>query len=163
MRAKSIVAIVVGVLGVVAGASAQYPSAPGIPPASAQDAKPAQPKGVTSRGLVTSLGPAASIPITIPVALSGQVVEIAAGGQTGKMRNLVPSFLYVLGGTLAIDTEGGPIGVSGIQYHSEGQSYAAPPGLWYNVMNTGQTPAKFLVLFIATPGAKTTEQGKPED
>lgn len=164
MTLKSIVAILVALFVFAGGALAQqYPNVPGIAPAQAQDQKAAEPKGVKSRGLVTSLGPAASISLTVPVALSGQVVEIAPGGQTGKVRNLVPSYLYVLEGTLVIDTEGGPIGVSGVQYHAEGQSYAAPTNLWYNVMNTGTTPAKYLMLFIATPGAKTTEQGKAED
>src|SRR5204862_341862 len=82
-------------------------------PAHAQDAKPAQPKGVKSRGLVGSTGAIASVALSIPAALSGQVVELAPGGQTGKQRNLAPSFLYVLEGTLVIETEGGPIGVSG--------------------------------------------------
>src|SRR3989442_11322514 len=129
MRPKAIVAILVGVFVIAGGAQAQ-------------DAKPAEPKGVKTGGLITSLGPVGSIPITVPVALTGQVIEIAPGGQTGKQRNLTPSFLYVLEGTLVIDTEGGPGGVSGIQYHAEGQPYAGPANLWYNVMNTGQKPAR---------------------
>ena len=150
MRPKAIVAILVGVFVIAGGAQAQ-------------DGKPAEPKGVKTRGLVTSLGPVGSIPVTVPVALTGQVIEIAPGGQTGKQRNLTPSFLYVLEGTLVIDTEGGPGGVSGIQYHSEGQSYAGPASLWYNVMNTGQKPARFLLIFVAPPGAKTVEQAKGDD
>lgn len=163
MMRKTFVAAAVALVVFVAGAQAQYPNAPGVSLASAQDAKPAQPKGMMSRGLVTSLGPMASAPMTVPVALSGQVVELAPGGQTGKLRNLVPSFLYVLDGTLVIDTEGGPIGVSGVQYHAEGQSYAGPAGVWYNVMNTGQAPARYLILYVAPPGAKTTEQAKAEE
>jgi Cupin domain len=164
MTLKPIVAILAAVLVFVGGAFAQqYQNVPGIAPAQAQDQKPVEPKGVKSRGLVTSLGPVASIPLTVPVALSGQVVELAPGGQTGKMRNLAPAFLYVLEGTLVIDTEGGPAGVSGVQYHAEGQSYAGPTNLWYNVMNTGTTPAKYLILYVATPGAKTNEQGKADD
>jgi hypothetical protein len=129
----------------------------------AQDAKPPEPKGVTARGLVGSTGPIASAAVSIPAALSGQVIELAPGGQTGRQRNLVPSFLYVIQGTLVVDTQGGPIGVSGVQYHGEGQSYAGPPNLWYNVMNTGQQPAKYLILFVAPPGAKTWEAFKADD
>jgi quercetin dioxygenase-like cupin family protein len=129
----------------------------------AQEDKVPEPKGVTSRGLVGSTGPIASVGVTVPVALSGQVVDLAPGGQTGRQRNLVPSFLYVLEGTLVIDTMGGPISVSGVQYHGAGQAYAAPANLWYNVMNTGQKPAKYLLLFVAPPGAKTVEPFKAED
>jgi quercetin dioxygenase-like cupin family protein len=163
MRPKVNVAVVVGLVILASGAHAQYGVAPGIAPAQAQDAKPAQPKGVTSRGLVGSTGPIAAVGLAVPAALTGQVVELAPGGQTGRQRNLVPSFLYVLEGTLVLDTEGGPIGVSGVQYHGEGQAYAGPAGLWYNVVNTGQKPARFLLLFVAPPGAKTWEPFKADD
>jgi len=131
--------------------------------AQAQDDKAPEPKGVSTRGLVGSTGPIASVGVTVPVALSGQVVDIVPGGQTGRQRNLTASFLYVLQGNIVIDTTGGPIGVSGVQYHGEGQGYAAPANLWYNVMNTGQKPAKYLLLFVAPPGAKTVEPFKAEE
>jgi quercetin dioxygenase-like cupin family protein len=152
---RLMVAIIAAVLVVVGGA--------GVAPVQAEDGKAPEPKGVTSRGLVGSTGPIASVAVTVPVALSGQVVELAPGGQTGRQKNLTPSFLYVLEGTLVIDTMGGPISVSGVQYHGTGQAYAAPANLWYNVMNTGQKPAKYLLLFVAPPGAKTVEPFKAEE
>lgn len=158
-----VVAVVVTLFVMVGGADAQYGVAPGIPAAQAQDGKAPAPKGVSSRGLVGSTGPIASVGLTVPAALSGQVVELAPGGQTGRQRNLAPSILYVLQGTLVIDTAGGPIGVSGVQYHGEGQAYAGPANLWYNVTNTGQQPAKFLLLFVAPPGAKTWEPFKADE
>src|SRR5437016_11520516 len=96
MKLKGTVAVVVGLLILVGGAYAQ-------------DAKPAQPTGVKSRGLVGSTGAIASVAVSVPAALSGQVVELAPGGQSGKQKNLAPSFIYVLEGTLVIETEGGPI------------------------------------------------------
>jgi redox-sensitive bicupin YhaK (pirin superfamily) len=162
MRLKGIVAVVVGLFIVAGGAQAQY-SGPGIAPAQAQGAKPPEPKGVTSRGLVGSTGAIAAVGLSVPAALSGQIIELAAGGQTGQQRNLVPSFLYVLEGTIVIDTQGGPISVSGVQYHGEGQAYAGPAGLWYNVTNTSPKPARFLLLFVAAPGAKTWEPFTPDD
>lgn len=152
---RLMVAIVVAVLVVMSGAR--------LAPIQAQDGKAPEPKGVTSRGLVGSTGPIASVSVTVPVALSGQVIELAPGGQTGRQKNLTPSFLYVLEGTLVIDTMGGPISVSGVQYHGTGQAYAGPANLWYNVMNTGQKPAKYLLLFVAPPGAKTVEPFKAEE
>lgn len=164
MKRKTFVAGAVAFLVFVGGAVAQqYHNVPGIAPAHAQNAKPAEPKGMKSRGLVSSLGPMAAAPMTVPVNMTGQVIELAPGGQTGKMRNLVPSFLYVLEGTLSIDTEGGPVGVSGMQYHAEGQSYAGPPNLWYNAINSGMAPVRYLILFVAPAGAKTTEQAKAEE
>jgi mannose-6-phosphate isomerase-like protein (cupin superfamily) len=164
MTLKSFVAVGVAVFVFVGGAQAQYYyGGASTPAARAQDAKPEQPKGVKSRGLVGSTGSIASVAMTVPVAMTGQVVEIVPGGQTGTQRNLVPSFIYVLEGTLVINTKGGPIGVDGIQYHGEGQSYAGPANLWYNVMNTGQAPARYVILYVAPPGAKTVEQAKGDE
>ena len=147
-------AVIVAGMMVIGGAMAS--------PAVAQGDKAPAEKGVTTSPLVTSLGPyrqAASVPIV----MTGQVVEIAPGGQTGRERNLGPSFLYVLEGTLTTNTEGGPIGISGVQYHSAGQSYSAPPELWHNYSNSGQSPVKYLQLLISTPGGPATERAKPED
>lgn len=129
----------------------------------AQDEKPEEPKGVSARGLIGSTGPIPRIAATIPVVLTGQVVEIAAGGQSGRMRVLAPAYLYVLDGILTINTYGGPIGVSGVQYHAAGHSYAPPTGLWFNVMNSGQTPVRYLVLYLGTPGGAVSEQAKGDD
>src|SRR5262245_52361893 len=83
---------------------------------------PPQPKGVKTTNLVTSLGGFRGT-ANIPVVLTGQIVELEPGGQTGRERHLVPSYVYVLEGILTTDTDGGPTGVAGIQYHAAGQSY----------------------------------------
>lgn len=126
------------------------------------DKAPPVEKGVKTSPLVTSLGPFRQ-PTSVPVVMIGQVVEIAPGGQTGRERTLVPSFLYVVEGTLTTDTEGGPIGIGGIQYHTAGQSYAEPTGLWHNYSNTGQAPVKYILLLLTTPGGAATEKAKADD
>lgn len=131
-------------------------------PAAAQGDKAPEEKGVKTSPLVTSLG-AFRQPTSIPIVMSGQIVEIAPGGQTGRERTLVPSFLYVLEGTLTTNTEGGPIGVGGVQYHAAGQSYSEPVGLWHTNSNSGQTPVKYLLLLISTPGGAATEKAKADD
>lgn len=156
MRLKATIAVVVALFVVVGGAQAQY-GGPGTPPASAQDGKPAQEKGVKSRNLVTSLGGFRGT-ASVPIVLTGQVVEIAPGGQTGRQRHLVPSYIYVLEGTLTTNSEGGPVGVAGAQYHAAGQSYMDAPGVWHNHTNGGMAPVKYLLLLIGTPGGATTEK-----
>jgi hypothetical protein len=129
----------------------------------AQDEKPEEPKGVTSSGLIGSTGAIPRIAGAIPIVVTGQVVEIAPGGQSGRLRTLAPSYLYVLDGILTINTYGGPIGVSGVQYHAAGHSYAPPMGLWFNAMNTGQAPVKYLMLYVGTPGGAVSEQAKADE
>src|SRR5713226_8752808 len=117
MRLKAAVAVLVALFIVVGGAQAQY-GALSAPVAQAQDAKAMGEKGVTAKSLVTSLGGFRGT-ANVPVVLTGQ---------TGRQRHMVTSYIYVLEGTLTTNSEGGPIGVAGVQYHTEGQSYMDVPG-----------------------------------
>jgi len=132
-------------------------------PALAQAPGPApQPKGVTSSNLITSLGGFREV-VSIPVVLTGQTVEIEPGGQTGRQRHTVPTFIYVLEGTLVTNSEGGRVGVGGAQYHAAGQSYSDPVGVWHNHSNPGQAPVKYLLLFLSTPGGEITQKAGADD
>ena len=153
MRTKTIVA---GALAAVVLAGAPVSSA------RAQDSKVPQEKDVKSTAIVTSLGPFREA-VSIPVLLSGQVIEIAPGGQTGRQRHNVPSFIYVLEGTLVTNSEGGRVGVAGVQYHAAGQAYSDPVGVWHNHSAAGSQPVKYLLLLISTPGANVTEKAKADE
>ena len=130
--------------------------------ADAQQGAPEKEKGVKSSNLVTSLGGFRGT-ATVPIVLTGQVVTIEPGGQTGRQRHTVASYVYVLEGTLTTNSMGGPVGVGGVQYHSEGQSYMDAPGVWHNHTNTGSTPVKYLLLLISTPGASDLTQKAGDD
>jgi quercetin dioxygenase-like cupin family protein len=157
MSTKAVLALTLAALALVSLL------APAAAQAQAQtDAAPAQPKGVTARGLVSSSG-GFSASTAVPIVMTGQIVEIVPGGQTGRERYLVPAYIYVLEGILTTDSEGGATGVGGVQYHAAGQSVPlAPPGTWHNFYNSGQAPVKYLLLFVGTPGA-TTQQKAPTD
>ena len=153
MRASGIAAVVVtslAVLGLVGPAAAQAPAP--VP----------QPKGVKTSNLITSLGGFREV-VNIPVILTGQTVEIEPGGQTGRQRHNVPTFVYVLEGTLVTNSEGGRVGVGGVQYHAPGQSYSDPVGIWHNHSNPGTTPVKYLLLFLSTPGGEITQKAGTDD
>jgi quercetin dioxygenase-like cupin family protein len=129
----------------------------------AQDGKAAVAKGVTTKNLVTSLGGFRGT-ASVPIVLTGQVVELEAGGQTGRQRHMVPSYIYVLEGTLTTSSEGGPVGVAGVQYHTEGQSYMDAPGVWHNHTNTTGKPVRYLLLLISTPApASLTQKASADD
>jgi quercetin dioxygenase-like cupin family protein len=144
----------VGIGGAPTGAQYGGPA-----PAQAQGGAPAQAKGVTSRNLVTSLGGFRGTG-SVPIILAGQIVEIEPGGQTGRQRHLVPSYIYVLEGILTTNSDGGPVGVDGVQYHGAGQSYMDAVGVWHNHSNGGTTPIKYLLLLISTPGGATTQKAE---
>ena len=162
MKRVSIVAVVVA--GLVAGswipAPAQYGGTPAV---QAQENAPLQDKGVTAVNLVTSTG-GFSARTDLPLVLTGQKVQIEPGGETARQRFLVPAFVYVLDGVLTTDSEAGATGVKGLQYYAGGQAVALPPtGTWLHFYNSGQEPVTFIVLFVGTPGATTTQKAAPAD
>ena len=133
-----------------------------VTPASAQAPAVPQPKGVKSTSLITSLGGFREV-VSVPVVMTGQTVEIEPGGQTGRQRHTVPTFVYVLEGTLVTNSEGGRVGVAGVQYHAAGQSYSDPVGAWHNHSNPGPGPVKYLILFLSTPGGEITQKAGAND
>jgi hypothetical protein len=119
----------------------------------AQDEKVAEPKGVTVRGLVTSLG-GFSATVSTPLLVTGATVELAPGGQTGRQEFRVPTYIYVIEGTLITEYEAGPIGIKGTQYHAAGQSFmdSGGAGWWHNFVNRSEKPVKYLMLHLGYPG-----------
>ena len=131
-------------------------------PVWAQSQPPAEPKGVTVKGLVTSLG-AFSATVNTPIFVTGATVELAPGGQTGRQEFRVPTYIFVIEGTLITEYEAGPIGVKGTQYHAAGQSFMdlGGAGWWHNLVNRSEKPVKFLMLHLGYPGRPDPIQ-KPE-
>lgn len=120
-------------------------------PARAQDAKAPEPKGVAVRGAVTSLGGFGAT-VTAPILVTGATVELAPGGQTGRQQFRVPTYVYVIQGTLTTEYEAGPVGIKGAQYHAAGQSFMDNGGWWHNHANRGAQPVKYILLHVGYPG-----------
>ena len=127
-------------------------------PAGAQDSK--EPKGVSARPLVTSLG-GFSATVNAPIFVTGSTVTLAPGGQTGRQQFRVPTFVYVVEGILTTMYEAGPVGIMGAQYHSAGQSFMDNGSWWHNHTNRTDKPLKYLILHLGYPGRPDPIQ-KPE-
>jgi hypothetical protein len=129
-------------------------------PASAQDSK--DPKGVTVKALVTSLGPFAAT-VSTPIFVTGGTVELQPGGQTGRQQFRMPTYIYVVEGILTTDYEAGPVGIKGAQYHGTGQSFMDNGGWWHNHANKTDKPVKYLMLHIGYPGRPDpVQKAEPE-
>ena len=120
-------------------------------PADAQDQKVPEPKGVNTRGLVTSLG-AFSATVNAPLFVSGATVELEPGGQTGRQQFRVPTYIFVIEGQLTTDYQDGPVGIKGAQYHAAGQSFMDNGGWWHNHTNRSDRPVRYLMLHLGYPG-----------
>jgi hypothetical protein len=133
-------------------------------PALAQDSKPAEPKGITVRGLVTSLG-GFSATVSTPLFVTGATVDLAPGGQTGRQEFRVPTYIYVIEGTLITEYEAGPIGIKGTQYHAAGQSFMDNGGVgwWHNFVNRSEKPVRYLMLHLGYPGRPDPIQKPDKD
>jgi hypothetical protein len=129
-------------------------------PVSAQGPKPPEPKGVKSKGAVTSLGPF-SATVSAPLLLTGATVDLEPGGQTGRQQYRVPTYVYIIEGVLTTEYEAGPVGIKGAQYHAAGQSFMDNGGWWHNHANRTDKPVKYLILHIGYPGRPDPVQ-KPE-
>jgi quercetin dioxygenase-like cupin family protein len=133
-------------------------------PAGAQAQPAAEPKGVTVRGLVTSLGGFSATVVT-PIFITGATVELEPGGQTGRQEFRVPTFIYVLEGILTTEYEAGPVGIQGTQYHAAGQSFMDNGGVgwWHNHANRSTNPVKYLMLHLGYPGRPDPVQKAPKE
>ncbi len=129
-----IVALLVGLVGL---------------PADAQDSK--APKGVTVKGLVTSLG-SFNATINAPLFITGATVSLEPGGETGRQQFRVPTYIYVIEGVLTTDYEAGPVGIKGVQYHAGGQSFMDNGGWWHNHTNKTDKTVQYLMLHVGYPG-----------
>ena len=110
------------------------------------------PKGVKSKGLVTSLGGFKDT-VNMPVVVTGATVELEPGGQTGREQFRVPTYVYVIEGILTTEYDSGPpAGIAGAQYHAAGQSYMDNGGWWHNAFNRTDKPVKYLMLNLGYPG-----------
>lgn len=129
-------------------------------PALAQSDK--APKGVKTKGLVTSLGGFKDT-INMPVVVTGSTVELEPGGQTGREQFRVPTYVYVIEGILTTDYDAGPVGIKGAQYHAAGQSFMDQGGWWHNHMNGTDKPVKYLILHLGYPGhPNPVQKAEPE-
>lgn len=129
-------------------------------PALAQGDK--APKGVKTKGLVTSLGGFKDT-VNMPVVVTGSTVELEPGGQTGREQFRVPTYVYVIEGILTTDYDAGPVGIKGAQYHAAGQSFMDQGGWWHNHMNSTDKPVKYLILHLGYPGhPNPVQKAEPE-
>jgi len=148
MIAKIVVPLVVVLFVALSGLSVDAQQAPA-------------PKGVKTKGLVTSLG-GFTATVNAPVFVSGSTVDLEPGGQTGRQQFRIPTYIYVIEGVITTDYEAGPVGIKGVQYHAAGQSFMDNGGWWHNHANRTDKPVKYLMLHIGYPGAPTVQKPEPE-
>jgi quercetin dioxygenase-like cupin family protein len=83
--------------------------------------------------------------------ISGMIIELAVGGETGWHEHPVPSFAYVLEGTLEVMLRDGRKTRLG-----PGQGLAEVVDTAHNGRNVGDTPVKLVVFYAGEAGSGLT-------
>ncbi len=93
---------------------------------------------------------------TEPAEVTGLVVEIAPGGETGWHKHPVPSFALVLAGTLEVTLQDGSV-----NHLEAGEALAEVVDTLHNGRNVGTVPAKLAVFYAGVRGQPVTEKALP--
>jgi len=129
-------------------AAAQGPDVTANPGAGYQEGVQVTPLLSTSEN---TIGQAIQYPKTNEPEVSGLLVEIPPGKQTGWHRHPVPLFAYVLSGTLTEEFSDG----EKHEFH-QGQALAEAVDTPHNAYNAGTEPVKLVVFVLGEKGAPFT-------
>lgn len=83
--------------------------------------------------------------------MSGVVIEMAPGGETGWHRHPVPSVGYVMAGELEVHFKNGEV-----KRLVAGEAAAEAVDVLHNGVNVGDVPVKLVIFYVGTPGIKLT-------
>jgi len=93
---------------------------------------------------------------TEPAEVTGLLVEIAPGGETGWHKHPVPSFALVLEGTLEVTLQDGSV-----NHLEAGEALAEVVNTLHNGRNVGTVPAKLAVFYTGVRGQPVTAKALP--
>ena len=113
-------------------------------------------EGVTITPVLETTTAEGGAPLAYPAGppqITSVLVEIAPGGATGRHKHPVPTFVYVLEGTVAIEPEGGER-----REYTTGGAFLEPAGQWHNGLNPGGTPTTLLVVFVGEEGTPVSQR-----
>jgi quercetin dioxygenase-like cupin family protein len=83
--------------------------------------------------------------------MTGVVIEMAPGAETGWHLHPVPSVGYVLEGELEVHFKNGDI-----KHLATGESAAEAVNVYHNGRNVGDVPVKLVIFYVGTPGIQLT-------
>jgi len=115
----------------------------------------ALPKGFKTTPVLKSVQTASNMKIeyskTGPAEIVSVIGELEPGGRTSRHQHPVPVFVYVLGGTLTVQADGGQP-----REYPAGKAFIEDVNHWHQAFNRGTAPVKILVVFMGEEGKPTT-------
>jgi quercetin dioxygenase-like cupin family protein len=119
----------------------------------------ALPKGFKTTPVIKGTQTASNMKLEYPRAGQAEIIsvvgELEPGGRTARHQHPVPTFVYVLEGTITVQAEGGQP-----REYPAGKAFIEDVNHWHQAMNKGTAPAKILVVFMGEEGKPTTINAK---
>lgn len=92
-------------------------------------------------------------PKKTPVEISSEIRVLEPGQETGWRRNRVPSYVYVLEGSITMDYDNGVT-----RDFSAGDAYLEAQGVWHNGTNRGTERVRILTVHLGAKGVVNTAE-----
>ena len=107
----------------------------------------------------TASGQKLQYPQTDKPEIESVLIEIAPGGESGRHMHPVPTYVYVVEGTLTVEMDDGSP-----REYAAGSGFLESVNTWHNGKNIGQAPVKVLVVFVSEEGKKNfiRAEGQPK-
>ncbi len=105
---------------------------------------------------LTSLDQPIAYPKKTPAQVTSYVTTLEPGQESGWHRHRVPSFVYVLEGSVSTEYDAGVV-----KDYLAGSAYMEAEDIWHNATNKGEDPARILTVYMGAEGAKNTVERAP--
>jgi len=119
----------------------------------------ALPKGFKTTPVLKSGQTAGGMKIGYPKAGQAEIVsvigELEPGGRTPRHQHPVPVFVYVLEGTITVQSDG-----EQPREYTPGKAFVEDVDHWHQASNKTGAPVKILVVFMGEEGKPTTVNAK---
>jgi quercetin dioxygenase-like cupin family protein len=105
---------------------------------------------------LTVLDQQVKYPKKSPAQISSAIVQLEPGQESGWHRHNVPLYSYVLEGTVSIEYDAGVT-----KEIAAGTAFMEAQGVFHNVTNRGDAPARILEVYLGADGAKNRVERTP--
>jgi quercetin dioxygenase-like cupin family protein len=111
------------------------------------------------KATATASGQKLQYPQTDKPEIESVLIEIAPGGESGRHMHPVPTYVYVVEGTLTVEMDDGSP-----REYAAGSGFLESVNTWHNGKNLGKAPVKVLVVFVSEEGKKNfiRAEGQPK-
>ena len=105
---------------------------------------------------LTVLDQPISYPKKTPAQVSSDITQLEPGQETGWHRHRVPTYSYVLQGTISVEYDAGVT-----KEFAAGTAFMEAEDVWHNGTNTGDEPVRILTVYMGAKGAKNSVERAP--